>query len=311
MPTTKFNYFVYTRPVRLYARGAIVLGHRLLRTAPAKPSKAVKARLVELRTAAEGLKSEHSARASRSTVNVKPVDRSFDSGWVALRDSLQVWQGNDHPDAAELRALAAALELAYFPSGVTFTQLSYEEEWAESAERIGRWTKDPAVRKDLVKVSHELHVANVERQHEWLSEALNLSGKLAPKGPEPRGIAEAMSVFAEALSEYIRVFGAELNTKDAKSVARFVDALAPLESYRASTAIGQNRDDAEEQEDLDAELPPVPGGGEPDEDPDADDDGGEVDEDAEKDAADPAAPKADGDTPAVKPGMRGGSPFKE
>lgn len=291
----RFSIHPYTKPVRMHARGAVVLGTRLLRSAPKKPSKAVKACLVDLEIALADIKAHRSEQAGAPRPNLRPLDRSFDSGWVALRARVEPWLSNDHPDAAPLREAAGRVMGAYFALGLGFVQLSYDKEWVESNERIERWKKDPALRKELVLVAGEAFVANVEYQHQRLSEALDLTGERAAKAPDPRALAEAVEAFADALSEYIRVFGGEVNTKSDASIAAFVQALAPLEAYRASQATGAREEDSEDED------PPSPSEEEPKDDTPAP---------PEEDPEEPEVPITPA-TDEVPIGHRGGKPLKD
>lgn len=265
--SAKLSLHRYLKPVRLHARGALVLGTRLIKAAPKRPSKAVRACLAELSSARESIKASHDALGAAPRLNMRPIDRSFDSGWAALRDRVTPWTGNGHPDAEAMREAAARVMAAYFARGLSFTQLSYEKEWIESARRIDQWNGQDALREELCLVAGESFVDNVELQHARLTAALGLDGKrrsdeaTTKEASSREALTEAVEAFSDALAEYIRVYGGELDTKDEASVTAFVEAMAPLEAYRAAqvrTPVPEEEDVEDGDADSDAPSPPPP-----------------------------------------------------
>lgn len=85
-------------------------------------------------------------------------------------------------------------------------------------------------------------LAFIRRAHAAYGEALGLGESLL-ETPDTTAIANAVTNVAYAIAEYGRMMVGELDRNDPKSVARFLEAMAPLDRHRAKPRSGGGGDD--------------------------------------------------------------------
>ena len=233
----------YARPPRIDALGGVALVHRLLRAGYAGSNKATARAFANMRAIAVTVQDELKKRGRTASTPLRPLDSAFDNGWSALRDRLEAWSFVHDPAQLKSRARAEELLASYFPTGVEFVKLAYEEEWVYSAQLLERFADEGAV-SDLEKLAGAPFLANVRMQHERLGEALNLAGRARGEDPaSPSGLADKVLGLARAIGDYTRRHLGEIDTDDEESVAAFQKAMAPLDAYRAKSASGSTKDD--------------------------------------------------------------------
>ena len=159
--------------------------------------------------------------------NVKPLDVRLDSGWVSLREILEAHARL--PDTERGR-LAARLLAALFQDGTGFVRYSYREQWAASQLHLERIDEE-GLAADIDALAGEGHVDYIRSAHQAFGDALGLDAGV-PEGPDGAAIQKASAELAEAIADYGRVFGGEVDRADPESVAAFRRAMAPLDAHR-------------------------------------------------------------------------------
>jgi hypothetical protein len=274
----------YVRGPRITASGGVVLGIRLLRSAPLDPTPAELAALARMRAAAMAVQDAVGERHRTSGSSLRPFDRRFDGCWAALHGRLVAWTRMlERPEAERALALLAKL----FPNGLQFLVSSYEAEWFHSRMLLDRMHKDDLY-DDVVELAGEPIVTGVEQAHAALGEALGLDGDVSPDADAGAssgassglGVGESVLRLADAIANYGRILSGNVEIDDPDSRARFLRAVAPIDAYRArnrrsssdgdpSQALNEADGDSEEFADidepdgldLDSPIPPIPAGG--------------------------------------------------
>lgn len=250
---TPIDFQPYARPPRIDALGGVALVHRMLRAGYAGKNPATISAFANMRARAVTVQDELKKRGRTASAPLRPFDIAFDNGWSGLRNQLQGWSLVHDPKHANKRARAEALLASYFPTGVDFVQLAYEEEWVYSAQLLERFVDEGAT-SDLESLTDPAFLDNVRVQHARLGEALNLTGRARGEDPaSPTGLAEKVIALAAAIGEYTRRHSGEVDTDKEASVEAFRKSMEPLDRYRARNAPGAK--DGTKPPDVDAEDP--------------------------------------------------------
>jgi hypothetical protein len=262
----------YTRLPRFSASGAVVVTIRLLRAAPKDASPAELEALQDMRDGAEGVQEAVTDRHRTTGSNLRPLDRRFDGSWAGFHGRLFAWtRMYGHPNAQRAEELLAKL----FPDGLQFVNAKYESQWFHSRMLLTR-IKHDELTADLNELAGEPFLTGVHAAHAAFGEAMGLDENAEPDAGV-LAIGEQVALLTDAIADYCRVLSGGVKRKDPDSRARFLAAVAPIDTYRAqnrrsSTSadadpeLDDGVDDAEidanedaDGLDIDSPLPPLPG----------------------------------------------------
>lgn len=257
--TIDFPEFI--RPPRLSTDGGILLGIRLLKSKPADLDDNEKRALRGVRAAVLETQRVGKARARLRPENLQDEDERFDERWGAVYTQLGGWARLENdPRGEQARRLLASL----FPDGLMFLTRSYGDEWVQSQERLQR-IEEEGLEDSLVSLVHPDLLREVRKAHDALGEGLGVGDEPLPP-LESRAMLDALRTLSLAISDYARVLAGRVERGDADSERRYLQAMAPLELFRASRGRGSGEDEV----DPSAPVPPADDGPVVDDDPDVD-----------------------------------------
>ena len=250
----EIDFLPYSRPPRLDATGGLAVARRLIKACPTAGFPSARKKVPAVREAALALQTEAKLRARTRPANMKPIDSALDTAWSAVRDRIAPWTWTTDAKLDAQRRLAAKMLASYFPDGVEFVKLAYEQQWVESEQLLQR-IKEEGARDVLEELAGKPFLANLESAHAAYGDALDLGDEAAPKtAASPTGIAERVGKLSRAIFDYTRALAGDVDLGDPSSVAAFRDAVAPLDAYRARLSGGLEQDP---ETPLDA-IPPLP-----------------------------------------------------
>lgn len=158
----------------------------------------------------------------------RPADASLDRSWGAVFTRLKAFAELPHDEYATAKEAAALME-RIFPDGLAFLRLPYAQEWAESERRI-QMIDNEKFAKTLDKVAGPEFLQQVRRNHVVYGEVLGITKpNPAPQGPAR---AENLKSLRKAISRY--VFAVLASAVDEESTQRALQALRPIDTFRAN-----------------------------------------------------------------------------
>jgi hypothetical protein len=242
----------YTNPARFGSRHSRPLAILLRKTAPTDLDPRAVEALVRLEQRAQEVEDIATARERQAPPAVRGPRITAGGSWSNLHAALGcVAQVTGDPAGAE----AARVHGTLFPEGVAFVQLDAHALWA-MGDRLLRRIDDENLGPAIEAVVHPALLRDVRTAHTQLGVATGLAAGV-PVAPSSRSLLEARSRFAFAVCDYARAVSVGLDIGDRDAVARFANAMAPIDTYRITRAT----EDAEDS--TDAPTPPVDGGGPP------------------------------------------------
>jgi hypothetical protein len=212
---------------------AVGLTARLLRLVPSGAGAEVKRRARELRSATSALQKAWAQVIEARPEDRRPADLEVDHAWGGVHARLEAY-GN-LPAAAFPRAARAGeiLELL-FPDGMTFLQLPYEAEWAESEKRLRR-IAERRLEPELVELCGQDFVAYLKSAHEQYGRILGTTAPRLPAETAPT-MAEPLRRVTQAISRYALQVAATVDETRPETVRAARAALSPLDEHRARSA---------------------------------------------------------------------------
>jgi hypothetical protein len=229
-----FDVTEYVSAPRLDAAGGIALAIALINAAPRERSAAETKALKALRAACAGLQDAWRAQGGlEKPIDPRPADRALDNAWSALLMVLEAQSmlPEDHYPAS---ARAAALIDRLFPERLSFTQMPYAAEWAESDKRMQR-IETEGLGADLDRLCGKDFLAELRRSHAEYGKVLGITrARAAAKAAA--GIAGPLRNVQRALQAYAMQVAASVDADEPLTVERAKTALAPIDRARAAAA---------------------------------------------------------------------------
>ena len=241
----------YLVPTRFGASGGVVLGRRLLSTAPEDAPPPVRAAIEAVRAETEQLMLHLQARIGTGGP-LRLLGAKLASAWVALRMRLDAVVKAGRPGESERALSLLALAL---PRGTGFVKLKYQEVWTVSLHHLRRIEANGLADEIDALAGLDL-LAWVRERHLALGEALGVAGTPF-RQRETRAVQEQLDTLADAIAEYGRLMVGHLDLTDPEAVTQFRLAMAPLDAHREQLARSRGPGGEPPQED-DAALPEPP-----------------------------------------------------
>jgi hypothetical protein len=212
---------------------AVGLTARLLRLVPSGAGAEVKRRARDLRGATVGLQKAWAQVIETRPEDRRPADLEVDHAWGGIHGRLESY-GN-LPSAAFPRAARAGelLDLL-FPDGMTFLQLPYEAEWAESDKRL-RLIDDRHLEPELIELCGADFVAYLKSAHKQYGRVLGTTAARLPAETAPTMV-EPLRRVTQAISRYALQVAATVDETRPETVRAARTALSPLDEHRARSA---------------------------------------------------------------------------
>jgi hypothetical protein len=247
-----FDASLYVRAPVIDVGSGIALGIALLSALPKEAPADVKKSAQKLRKSVITLQGAWEKAGDPIGLRDKrPADQATDNAWSCLHGRLSNYAylpAAHHPKAARAQAIIDQL----FPDGLTFLQLPYATEWAESEKRIARIDKTNLV-NDIDVIAGAEFLDEVRRAHAEYGQALGITK--APKSEAPESLAEPLRALAKAIAQYaLKLAGLAGDSDDALRMARA--ALRPIDEHRATTAKRAASGDKGDKAEPSGEAPP-------------------------------------------------------
>lgn len=249
------DFYEYMRPVRTSAQEAVYLTERLVNAAPedlaSKVAAALDAACMRSGEALEIMKQRRRAKP----VTAVPTERVFEGLWGALHQQIDAWV---RIPGEPLAKIAERILASYFPAGLTFLTLKFEDEWVESRARLERIDEE-GVEAALAQLIHPSLLPKLRAIHVELGDVLGV-GETPVEIPSGRALYEAIRAASLAIANYVRLLAGTIDEDDPESVAMFVKAVAPIAEHRAQYSTNRTTTEPTEPTDVidpEAPIPPV------------------------------------------------------
>ena len=132
-------------------------------------------------------------------------------------------------------AIAQSLLTALYPTGLRFTLLGFQQEWAECQARLDRIDREGLAAK-LKALGGEPFLDNLRAAHKEYGEALGVTQVRAEPAPPTAVVKEPLVRLQEALRKYVLQVIAQVEESDATSAQLAEDLLAPLSEWQSRGA---------------------------------------------------------------------------
>ena len=252
--TDEFDASAYVRPPIIDVGSGIALGIALLSALPKEAPPDIKKSAQKLRKSVVVLQSAwEKAGGPNGPRDKRPADQATDNAWSCLHGRLSDYASlpaAHYPKAARAQAIVDQL----FPDGLTFLQLPYATEWAESDRRLTRIEKNNLA-DDIDTIAGAEFLAEVRRAHADYGHVLGITK--ASKSEAPENLAEPLRALGKAIAHYaLKLAGLAGDSGDALRMARA--ALRPIDEHRAALARrASSGGKSDTPEPLTEELPPA------------------------------------------------------
>ena len=158
------------------------------------------------------------------------ADRGEDLAFSALFDFLTGW--SKLPVPSKQSAIAQSLLTALYPTGLRFTLLGFQQEWAECQARLDRIDREGLAAK-LKALGGEPFLDNLRAAHKEYGEALGVTQVRAEPAPPTAVVKEPLVRLQEALRKYVLQVIAQVDESDPASAQRAADLLAPVAEWQS------------------------------------------------------------------------------
>jgi hypothetical protein len=224
----------YVRAPVITVAAGVALSIKLLGRVPKGASEGVKKRARSLRAKTVALQSAWAARDRvEKGVDTRPFDNANDVAWGALIDRLSAYSAlprDRYPRAERAAALLTSLKL----TERSWLTIDYHEQWAEGDKRLKRVAAE-SLRPELVELSGEDFVAEVERTHKEYGDALGITANNGPESAEVADLSTLLRDTGRAIADYAVQLLAMHDPDDAENDRAVRHALEPLDTHRART----------------------------------------------------------------------------
>ena len=150
------------------------------------------------------------------------ADRGVDAAWSALHDWLLGW--SKLPGAAPQALVAQAIYGRLFEGGLSFLELTYRLEWAESQRRLAR-IHDEKLDGGILELGGEPFLRALGAAHDAYGAALGLQAETGAAGPLVRS---RLGEFVDGLRTYVLRVSAHADRADASASALARSLLSPI-----------------------------------------------------------------------------------
>ena len=219
------NKLVHLPP--LDALAAQTVGSAVLTAAANKTLAApVAEALAEVKVAVDALQAANLQRIpTADTFAARAADIDLDSAWSVLHDLLRVVSRvPDQPRAQMAKALLDDL----FPDGLQFTRLRFQQEWAESENRL-KMIDDRGFAPQIEQLDNTVALTHLRKAHAHYGEVLSIN---TARPPEPGiSLRDALTAVTKALRQFVVRVTATIHAQDPTFVALARELLAPIETW--------------------------------------------------------------------------------
>lgn len=245
----EFDASPYVRPPVIDVGSGIALGIALLSALPKSAPDDVKKAARKLRKSVVTLQGAwEKAGGPAGPRDKRPADQATDNAWACLHGRLSDYAAlpaAQWPKAARAQDLIDQL----FPDGLTFLQLPYATEWAESEKRLARIEANKLA-NDIDALAGSEFLAEVRRAHAHYGLVLGITK--AAKGDGPENLADPLRALGKSIVQYaLKLVGLASDSEESLRMVRA--ALRPIDEHRAATA---KRSAGGDKEGASPEAPP-------------------------------------------------------
>lgn len=240
----------YVQSVGIATPHILPLARKLANAAPPDADPSERAALERVAVAAAGVGAVLSERDRFAPARVRPFFLAFANGWSAFHGALDAL-ASVPPHVSARGTRAAELRATLFPDGVAFVRLDAFGAWSEGYRRLDR-IESEGLKTELEQLVGADIVAAATTASQKLAEAIGVTpGTQEP--PAAASLRDARVKFSKAVAAYCRILSAKVDEDDAASIARFSNAVAPVDELR----IIRERGGEEEDEPVGPVIEPV------------------------------------------------------
>jgi hypothetical protein len=178
-------------------------------------------------------------------------DRGRDGPAHAYRRDPSSPQPAAHATSARCPGSKAAPH-TLFPEGLTFLQLAYNAEWAESQQRIARIDKDNLA-GEIEELAGPEFLAEVRKAHDNYGRVLGITK--AAKGNEPSNLIDPLRAVGKAIVQYALKLAGMAGDSE-KSLQMVRAALRPIDDHRAASSARRGAGTGQEEGEAAPEAAP-------------------------------------------------------
>lgn len=202
--STALDPGLFLEPPQLDTAGMLALGRALVYLAPTEPPQEIFNSLRRLKQAWEDLNSAGKAARDPSrheSSGRQPADVVMDNAWTALYERLRAFAMLPEAEVPRVRRAHDLLRLLY-PDALGFLKLPYEQEWAESGNRL-RLIERLKLADEINALAGPEFLAQVRRAHDTYGKVLGIAGESTPdSSSESAHVRELRAALGRAISHY-------------------------------------------------------------------------------------------------------------
>ena len=244
----------YATNLRVAASAVAALFIRIQHAAPKTLRPLEVEALADLERAAQQVQ-EARAERRRKGPRVAAPRGACANAWLALYESVFAM--------ARLRLVtkrgdeAQALIERLFTSGVPFATADADKMWDGASELLAQIREERLGELIQTVTGGTEHLTQAKRTTAALGEAIGV-GQTPVAKPAKTSVQDALSEFGAYVGAWGRALSAGVKPSDAVGIKRLVDAMAPVEEYRASTRGGTVIEEDDEEDDGEQPASPTP-----------------------------------------------------
>lgn len=218
----------YVQPPHVTVRSGLSLAKMLLRLLPARPGPGVIGAAQRLRLCALELDGQwRASKKAKRAQDVRPLDQQLDRVWAVIESGLERYAVLRAHSANRKRA--AALHEELFSEGLSFLELRYVEEHAESNLRL-EIIEDEGLRADLDHLVGKRFMTELVAAHEHYGAVLGIT-EVPEDETSKISMLERLRELTQAISDYaLQVLAFSRMHPD--NLAPAEQALAPIDAFR-------------------------------------------------------------------------------
>jgi len=221
----------YSDSVRVIADSAQGFTQQVFNAMPADADHAEKKKAEEMIASGHDVQVVVQGRQRAAPATVRAVLIKVNSAWAG---AIEICTGKARTPAeiSDVGPKAQDLLDRFFVEGVPTTQSTALEAWTASTSTLERLEKEGLMRTLEAIVGKEV-VAHIRKATDELGEEIG-TGEKKIEIPSPTALSEALARCGMKIAQYCRLLAAKVDEEDPASMARFFDAVAPIDAYRAS-----------------------------------------------------------------------------
>lgn len=197
------------------------------------------------------------ARARSAPIVKRPQLLALVSAWTGAGEIVS-GKARVHAAISEIGAQARELQVRVFFDGVPVSQSTALEAWTASTQML-KLIEEEGLSKSFEAVVGKEVVAHIKQTTLELGEVIG-AGETKMAATSSTALLDALAKFGRAVGRYCRMLAAHLDEEDPQSVQRFLDAVLPIDQFRAAQRAGGGHGAEDDVGDEDTTVTSATGG---------------------------------------------------